>query len=296
MKLQSALARLDEHGAERQAVDAGEIDAIIDREGGNVILLPAARRALREAARRGFAPAREAPGEASHPNSLLAALPRTEYLRLYPTLETLRLVSGQVLHEPGAPIRHVYFPVDCVVSLLAMVDHRRSFEVALVGREGMIGISLALGVEVSSVRALVQTGGTVMRMEAGCFRAALGQSPSLTREMLRYAFAKLAQARQSAACNCFHSVPARLARWLLMMSDRVRSRDFYMTQAFMADLLGVRRATVNEAAGPLQRADLIRYSRGKISILDREGLEAAACPCYAAAGAERLNAAWRLGS
>lgn len=281
MKVQNTLLRLARDSAEQQAIEAGEIDAVIDYEGSNVILLPAARRALREAAQRRFVPDRKAANEPAHANSLLAALPRAEYRHLRAALEPLTLEFGEVLHEAGAPIRHVYFPADCVVVLLCSADDRRFLETGLVGYEGMVGISLALGVDVSSIRSLVQEGGTAMRMNAEPFRDACRQCPELRRALHRYAFAKLAQARRTIACNAFHPIPARLARWLLMTRDRSRSSEFFLTQAFMAALLGVRRATVNEAAGLLQERKLIRYSRGKISILDREGLEAAACACYA---------------
>lgn len=273
----NVLLRLPKGGPEQQAVEAGEIDAIIDYPGGNVILLPAARRALREAAKRTSAANREA----SVANSLLAALPHADYQHLVASLEPLTLRFGEVLQEPGVPIRYVYFPVDCAISLLATVEGARALEVGLVGREGMIGISFALGIDVSSVRALVQVTGTAVRMKAARFREALRQCPSLQRELYHYADAKLALARQIVACNCFHSVEARLARWLLTISDRVLSAEFFLTQVFLAQMLGVRRGTVNAAAGPLRQRKLIGYSRGKIRILDRKGLEAAACPCYA---------------
>ena len=154
-------------------------------------------------------------------------------------------------------------------------------EVGLVGREGMVGISLALGSERASVRALVQASGTAMRMKAARFRKVFEHCPPLQRETYRYAYAKLAMARQTVACNHFHAIGARLARWLLMTADRVLSDEFLLTQAFLADMLGVRRGAVNAAAGPLQERKLIRYTRGRIRILDRKGLEAASCRCYA---------------
>jgi CRP-like cAMP-binding protein len=260
------LLQLAKGGPEQQAVDAGEIDAVIDRASGNVFLLPAARLALL--------------AKASAGNSLLAALPDAELLRLHAGLERVALKFDEVLHEIGAPIRDVYFPVDCVVSLRAQVEGRRALEVGLVGREGMVGISLALGAGVSSARALVQAAGTALRMKAASFHEAFAQCPSLRLELCRYADAKLALARQAVACNSFHAVEARLARCLLMTGDRVRSGEFDLTQAFLASALGVRRATVNEAAGPLQRRRLISCTRGRIRILDRKGLEAASCRCY----------------
>ena len=279
MRLQNVLPRLAKGGPEQQAIEAGEIDAIIDYQAGNVILLPAARRALREAAKRTSAH-REAANEAPIANHLLAALPHAEYQRLLAGLEPVALKFGEVLHEPGVPIRYVYFPIDCAISLLTAVVGERALEVGLVGREGMVGISLALGVEVSSVRALVEVAGMAMRMKAARFCEALQQCPPLQHALYRYTDAKLALARQTVACNCFHAVEARLARWLLMASDRAGSVEFLLTQAFLAQMLGVRRGTVNEAAGSLQHRNLISYSRGKIRILDRKGLEAASCRCY----------------
>ena len=280
--LQSALRGLAQDGAEQQAVAAGEIDAVIDYSSRKVILLPAARRALREAAWRadGREAANDTAGEGSIANRLLAGLPHAEYQRVLASVEPLTLKSGEVLHQPGAPLRHVYFPIDCVVSLLAEAPGEGSLEVGLVGYEGMVGISLVLGVDVSCARALVQSSGTALRMKASRFQAALRQSVPLQQALYRYAFAKLALARQTVACNCFHSVEARLARWLLMTGDRVRSVEFVLTQAHLGEMLGVRRATVNEAAGLLQQRGLIGYSRGRITILDRQGLEAAACRCY----------------
>jgi CRP-like cAMP-binding protein len=263
-------ARLAEGGPEQEAIDAGQIDAIIDYSASNVILLPAARRALREAASRASA------------NALLAALPYAGTERPLAGLEPVTLSSGEVLHEPGAPIRHVFFPLDCVVCLLKVVDHQ-SLEVGLVGHEGMVGIPLFLGTGVSSVRALVRCAGAAMRMDAARFSRAFEQSPPWQRALHRYAHAKLEMARQAVACGRFHACEARLACWLLMTGDRVQSDEFFLTQAFLANVLGVRRATVNQAAGSLDHRKLIGCRRGRIRILDRKGLEAAACACYAEA-------------
>ena len=280
MSLQNALPRLAEGGPEQQAVEAGQIDAIIDYANSNVVLLPAARRALREAAKRTPAVKRDALNAASIANSLLAALPQAEYQRLLAYLDPLTLKFGEVLHEPGIGIQYVYFPVDCAISLLATVEGERALEVGLVGREGMVGVSLALGVEVSSVRALVQVSGTAMRIRAAHFCEAVRQCLPFQHALYRYADSKLALARQIAACNSFHAVEARLARCLLMTRDRVRSEEFFLTQAFLAKMLGVRRGTVNEAAGSLQQCNLISYSRGRVRIIDPKGLEAASCSCY----------------
>jgi len=213
-------------------------------------------------------------------NSLLAALPRKDYSRLRSRLEQVELDFGEVLYEPGETIRHIYFPSDSIVSLLTLVDHHQALEVGLVGREGMVGIPLALGIDVSPVRALVQGGGTAMRMESSAFRRAFSHSAHLQRELRRYTHVLMAQITQTAACNRFHVVEARLARWLLMTRDRVQSGQFRLTQEFLAHMLGVRRVGVTKAAGALQRRKLIRYSRGTIHILDHAGLEAAACSCY----------------
>jgi PAS domain S-box-containing protein len=213
-------------------------------------------------------------------NHVLAALPRKDYLGLLDGLDAVTLTYGTVLYEPEEPITHVFFPVDCLVSLLTTVEGHHATEVGLVGREGMVGISHALGMNVSSVRALVQGTGTAMRMSAARFRKAFEKCPPLQRALYRYTYAKLALARQTVACNRFHVIEARLARWLLMTSDRVLSDEFILTQAFLGDMLGVLRAAVNKAAGSLQERKVISYSRGKIRILDRTGLEAASCRCY----------------
>ncbi|HEV8259283.1 MAG TPA: helix-turn-helix domain-containing protein [Burkholderiales bacterium] len=213
-------------------------------------------------------------------NSLLAALPRKDYQRLLAGLEAVTLTYGEVLYEPGDPIRHVYFPNDSLVSLLTTVEDHEALEVGLVGREGMVGISLALGIDVASVRALVQGTGAAQRMKSARFHKEFRQSGPLQRELYRYTHAKLAQARQTAACNRFHVVAARLARWLLMTRDRVQSNDFRLTQELLSHMLGVQREGVSRAAGQLQKLKLIEYSRGNIRIVDRRGLEAASCSCY----------------
>ena len=213
-------------------------------------------------------------------NSLLAALPRKECRHLIDELEQVALTYGEVLYEPGEEIRHVYFPNDSIVSLLTLVDQHQALEVGLVGREGMVGIPLALEISISPVRALVQGTGTAMRMKASSFLKELRQSHALQRELHRYTYALMAQITQTAACNRFHVVEARLARWLLMTQDRMQSNQFRLTQEFLSDMLGVRRVGVTNAACTLQQNKLISYSRGNITILDRKGLEAACCSCY----------------
>jgi len=213
-------------------------------------------------------------------NLLLAALPRKSYAELLPALTPVVLKFGDVLYEPRQSIDQVYFPGNSMVSLLTLVEDHLALEVGLVGLEGVVGAPLALGVERSPVRALVQGGGSALRMSAGSFRSALRRSPLLQRSLLRYVHALMSQVTQTAACNRFHLVEARLARWLLMTRDRMRSSEFRLTQDFLAHMLGVRRVGVTEAAGALQRRKLIEYSRGVIRILNDRGLEAAACSCY----------------
>jgi CRP-like cAMP-binding protein len=213
-------------------------------------------------------------------NNVLAALPRKTYQDLLSGLEPVTLTFGEVLYEPGEPIRDVYFPTGCLVSLLTLVEGRLALEVGLVGREGMVGVALALGIGVSPVRALVQGSGTALRMGAARFRKELQRSAGLQRELYRYTHSLMAQITQTAACNRFHMVPARLARWLLMTRDRVRSGQFHLTHEFLAHMLGVRRVGVTQAASALQRRKLIAYRRGNITILDHGALETASCACY----------------
>ena len=213
-------------------------------------------------------------------NSILAALSRKAYLALLPGLAPVDLAFGHVLYEPGATIPNVYFPGRSVVSLLTVVDKHAALEVGLVGREGMVGIPLALGMSVSPVRALVQGAGGALKMSAGRFRKAFAASPPLQHGLHRYAYELMAQVTQTAACNRFHTVDARLARWLLMTRDRMRSGEFHLTHEFLSHMLGVRRVGVTEAASSLQRRKLIEYSRGNIRILNHAGLEATACSCY----------------
>lgn len=213
-------------------------------------------------------------------NNLLAALPREELQRLHHYLEPVTLTFGQVLYLPGEPIQYVYFPTDALVSLLTLVDGHQALEVSLVGHEGMLGVPLALGVSISPARALVQGNGLAMRMTSAHFRSEFPQSALLQQEVYRYTYELMVQMAQTAACNRFHRVEARLARWLLMARDRVRSNQFHLTQDLLGNMLGVRRVGVTKAAGELRHHKLINYSRGEISILDGMGLEAAACPCY----------------
>jgi CRP-like cAMP-binding protein len=213
-------------------------------------------------------------------NSLLAALPRNHYRLLLAHLEPVTVTFGEVLYRPGEPIQHVYFPTDSLVSLLTLVEGHMALEIGLVGREGMLGIPLALGIDESPARALVLGSGTALRMSAADFLGELKQSLPLQKGVYRYVHERLVQITQTAACNRFHLVEARLARWLLMMRDRVRSDQFRLTQELLGCMLGVLRVAVTKAAGALQKRKLISYRRGEISILDGQGLEAAACRCY----------------
>jgi CRP-like cAMP-binding protein len=214
-------------------------------------------------------------------NNMSLALPRRDYLRLAPALETVELPFGKILYEPGDTVRTVYFPTASLVSLLTLVEGHRALEVGMVGREGMVGVAVALGIATSPVRALVQGAGKALAMSTVQFRKELKRSTPLQHEVHRYTYALMAQISQTAACNRFHVVEARLARWLLMTRDRVRSKAFRLTHEFLGHMLGARRVGVTEAASSLQRRNLIEYSRGSIHILDNAGLEKASCACYA---------------
>jgi CRP-like cAMP-binding protein len=187
---------------------------------------------------------------------------------------------GKVLYQPGDPTGHVYFPNDCLVSLLVAVEGNGALEVGMVGKEGMVGIPLALGKSTSPVRVLVQGGGTAMRMSGERFAAELKKNGGLKRELDRCIYVAMMTAMQIAACNKSHLLAERLARWLLMVRDRVGHDEFFLTQEFLARMLGVRRAGVTEAASDLQRRKLISYRRGKVKILELEGLRTASCRCY----------------
>ena len=214
------------------------------------------------------------------PNRLLAALPRKDYKKLLPLLEPVKLTYEEVLYEAHAPIRYVYFPMDCFVSMLTTVESQRAAEVGLIGSEGMVGLPVALGVAVSPFRAVVQGGGTAMRMKIADFRREFGASAAFRRELFLFTHLLMIQIAQTAACNRFHSVPQRMARWLLMTRDRVNASEFRITQEFLALMLGVQRAGVSVAGGSLQKRKLIAYRRGTVTILDQRGLAAAACGCY----------------
>lgn len=213
-------------------------------------------------------------------NRLLAALPETEYLNLFPKLEEIPLIYGKTLYEPGEIIKYLYFPESGIVSLLTSVENNATLEVGLIGSEGIVGLPVFLGVETSRNLTVVQGTGTAMRISMGDFKAAHKTPGSLPGVLQRYTHSLLTQVSQSAVCYRFHSVEVRLARWLLMTADRLKSNEFRMTQEFLSGMLGVRREAVNRAAGILQKQQLLSYHRGLIEILDRTALESAACDCY----------------
>lgn len=215
-------------------------------------------------------------------NRLLAGLPRKDRERFVAGSEVVSLASGEVLCEPGRRIRHVYFPTDSFLSLAAPVDSRASLEVGLIGNEGMLGIPLVLGIDVSAQRGLVRGAGSALRMAAVAFHRELELSEALRGGINRYLYALMAQFAQTAACTRYHLLEARLARWLLMTADRAHSARFPLTHDFLADMLGVRRVGVTKAAGELRRKGLISYRRGQIAILDRQALKSASCGCYQA--------------
>lgn len=213
-------------------------------------------------------------------NQVLASLPRRESKRMEASLEPVALKFGQVLYEPGKAIRYVYFPIDCLISLLTAVDKRRTLEVGMVGKEGMAGMPFILGMGVSGVRAIVQGGGKALRMASAPFRIEFKRNLPLQEALYRYTYALMAQISQTAACNRFHDAGPRLSRWLLMTRDRVGSDEFLLTHEFLAHMLGLRREGVTDAANSLKRRRLINYARGKIQILDVRGLKVSSCSCY----------------
>jgi CRP-like cAMP-binding protein len=213
-------------------------------------------------------------------NRLLDALPKNEYVRLLPKLKTVNLVLGEVLYKPGDLIKYVYFPMDSIVSLISEVSGTSRLEVGMVGNEGMAGLAVFMGVRSSATRALVQGSGTAMRMNSTAVRTEANRLGGLHDILHRYSHSLLTQVSQSSACNRFHLVDARLARWLLMTNDRLGAGEFPLTQEFLSSMLGVRREGVSKAASILQAGKLIRYSRGLITILNRRGLEAKSCQCY----------------
>jgi CRP-like cAMP-binding protein len=215
-------------------------------------------------------------------NHLIKSLPRGDRVRLLALCEPTDLVLSEVLCESGSATRHVYFPTEGFISLVTIVAGHPALEVGMVGREGMVGAQLALGVLTSPLRALVQGSGSALRIGTKAFRAELVRSTALQRSMNLYLYVLMAQLATSATCLRFHLIGPRLARWLLMTQDRARADTFHVTHEFLAYMLGVRRVGITAAAGALQRGGLVEYKRGELTVLDRRGLEAAACSCYAA--------------
>lgn len=215
-------------------------------------------------------------------NHLLVALPRKERQHLLSCCEQVELSLGNILCEPGETIHHVYFPTGSFISLVAPINGHSSLEVALVGSEGMYGIPLMLGVNISLLHAVVQGSGPAWRIDAERFHGQFKYSIALQRVLNRYLYVLMIQLAQTAACTRFHVVEERLARWLLMTRDRAHSDEFYITHEFLAQMLGVRRVGVTKAAGSLQKKKLISYSRGNVRIRDINGLETASCRCYRA--------------
>ena len=222
------------------------------------------------------APASQIPQQ----NHLLAALPASDYERLAPHLELIPLKLGEVLYEPGVQLRYVYFPTTSIVSLLYVMEDGASAEIAIVGNEGILGISLFMGGETTPSRAVVQSAGYGYRLKAQLLKDEFQRFGPMLHLLLRYTQALITQMAQTAVCNRHHSVDQQLCRWLLLSLDRLESNELSMTQELIANMLGVRREGVTEAAGKLQDAGLISYRRGRITVLDRPGLETRSCECY----------------
>ena len=213
-------------------------------------------------------------------NHLIDSLPRKDRARLLAICEPVQLVLGEILCEPGQPTRHVYFPTQGFISLLASIDGKPGVEVGLVGGEGMVGSQLALGVSTVPLHGLVQGPGAAWRVTAAAFSDELLRGTALQQLLNRYIYVLMAQLASSATCLRFHQIGPRMARWVLMSQDRAHADSFHLTQEFLAYMLGVRRVGVTQAASALQRDGLIEYHHGHMTVTDRSGLEAAACSCY----------------
>jgi len=215
-----------------------------------------------------------------HQNHLLDALPAGDYARLKSYLELIPMALGQVLYKPGTRLGHVYFPTTSIISLLYVMEDGASAEIAVVGNEGMLGISLFMGGETTPSHAVVQSAGYAVRLKAQLLKDEFARFGPMMQLLLRYTQALITQMAQTAVCNRHHSVDQQLCRWLLLSLDRLATSELSMTQELIANMLGVRREGVTEAAGRLQEAGLIRYQRGHITVLERPGLEARSCECY----------------
>jgi len=226
-------------------------------------------------------PAAHARAHAHEDNHLLAALSPAERERLIPHLKLVPMPLGRVLYESGDVMRHVYFPTDCIVSLLYVMEDGASAEISVVGNEGLIGIALFMGGETTPSRAIVQSAGHAYRLIGRELKEEFHRNGQMQLLLLRYTQALITQMAQTAVCNRHHSVDQQLCRWLLLSLDRLSSNKLTMTQELIANMLGVRREGVTEAAGKLQKLGVIRYSRGQITVLDREKMEQLCCECYA---------------
>ena len=213
-------------------------------------------------------------------NRLLDCLPEAEQERLSPHLELVSMKLGEVVYESGVTLEYAYFPIDCIVSLLYVMSDDDSSETAMVGNEGMVGVSLFMGGEATTGRAVVQSDGHAFRLKASVLKQEFKRSEALQHLLLRYTQALMTQMTQTAACNKHHSVPQQLIRWLLLGLDRLPENKLMMTQGLIANMLGVRREGVRDAAGTLQAEGLINYDHGTMTVLDRPRLEQAACECY----------------
>ncbi len=213
-------------------------------------------------------------------NSLLAALPEAEWQRWQGQLEPVAMPLGQVLYEPGSTLSHVYFPTTSIISLLYVMENGASAEIAVVGNEGIVGISLFMGGDSTTSRAVVQSAGLGLRLSAAAMHEEFNRAGPVLHLLLRYTQALITQMAQTAVCNRHHTLDQQLCRWLLLSLDRLPGNELVMTQELIANMLGVRREGVTEGALKLQHAGLIRYARGHISVLDRAGLEKRSCECY----------------
>ena len=214
-------------------------------------------------------------------NHLLAALPVSDLERLKSHLKLVFLPLGSALYESGRALRHVYFPIDAIASLLCVMADGASAEIAVVGNDGVVGVSLFMGAETTPSRAVVHGAGHAYRLEGGLLKSEFRRAGAMQHLLLRYTQALITQMAQTAVCNRHHSLEQQLCRWLLLSLDRLPSNELVMTQRLIANMLGVRREGINEAAAKLQQANLIQYSRGRIVVLDRLGIEARTCECYA---------------
>jgi len=231
----------------------------------------------------------EAPRPNPRDNHLLAAVPEAEYARLAPNLELVPMPLGKILYESGVRLQYVYFPIDCIVSLLYVMEDGASAEIAAVGLEGVVGISLFMGGETTTSRALVQSGGRAYRMKGSMLKDSFNRAGAMQHLLLRYTQALLTQMAQTSACNRRHTLEQQFCRWLLVSLDRLPTNVLVMTQELVAGMLGVRREGVTAAAGKLQSLGLIEYHRGRIEVLNRAGIEKMSCECYDVVRRESLR-------